>query len=332
MRWFYAFALCATSHATPCVHATPDCAEWVTLAGGPSRSIVYRTFALDLPNAGITRALVVVHGSSRDADNAFRYTLAAAFLADALENTLVISPLFASNDGRGCQDKLAANEVNWSCSGDSWRSGGTATGNDKLTSFHFMDEILRKLARKEIFPNLKLIVLAGNSAGGQFVSRYEMANQIHETLGVPIRYVVSNPSSYSYLDPTRPAGEGDKMTFRNFNDARNCTTYNNWPYGLEKRSGYSAQFTDEILQKQLASRPATYLVGEVDVLPLGGFDASCPAMAQGPTRRARGEAFGRYVNQKFGAKHTVVVVPLCGHPGRCMFTADQVLPLLFPKE
>ena len=66
-------------------------------------------------------------------------------------------------------------------------------------------------------------------------------------------------------------------------------------------------------------------------LPLVGFDSSCPAMAQGPTRLARGQAFGKFVNQKFGAHHTVTVVPLCGHNARCMFTAEVALPLLFPK-
>ena len=54
-------------------------------------------------------------------------------------------------------------------------------------------------------------------------------------------------------------------------------------------------------------------------------------MAQGPTRRARGEAFGKYVDEKFGAKHQTVIVPLCGHNARCMFTAEAALPLLFPK-
>lgn len=42
------------------------------------------------------------------------------------------------------------------------------------------------------------------------------------------------------------------------------------------------------LVKQLVARPVTYLLGQVDVLPLGGFDSSPNAMAQGPTRRARG--------------------------------------------
>jgi hypothetical protein len=125
--------------------------------------------------------------------------------------------------------------------------------------------------------------------------------------------------------PSATAGEQ-----RPFSDTRNCTTYDDWPYGLKNRTGYSSTLTDDQLKKQLVARATTYMVGEIDILPLGGFDSSCPAMAQGPTRRARGEAFGKYVNEKFGAQHKVAVVALCGHNARCMFTADPSLPLLFP--
>jgi hypothetical protein len=328
MKFLAGFVLCAAAAvAAPCV--TIGCTEWVTLNGGPSRSLIYRTYALDTPNPQITRALVMVHGAGRDADNYFRTAVAAAFLAGALEDTLVIAPRFASN-AAGCRDALAANEVSWSCNGDSWRSGGAAASNDKLTSYDFTDQILHKLASKENFPNLRAIVVAGHSAGGQYVNRYEMANQVHDSLGIPIAYVVSNPSSYAYLDATRPAPEAAE--FRAFNDSRNCTTFDRWPYGLQGRTGgYTARQTDDQLKKQLAARPTTYLLGEIDILPLGGFDGSCPAMAQGPTRLARGQAFGKYVNQKFGARHTVTVVPLCGHNARCMFTSEPALPLLFPK-
>ncbi len=297
---------------------------------GTSNSLIYRTHPIGAKDAGITRAMIIVHGAGRDADNYFRTAVAAAFLGGALENTIVISPRFASNDDRGCRDMLTAYEVSWSCNGDSWRSGGTALNNDRLTSYDFMDEILKKLAKKDVFPNLKAIVVAGHSAGGQYVTRYEMANKVHDTLGVPVTYVVANPSSYAYLDTLRPNAE---MTdFRPFSDARNCTTFDHWPYGLQGRTGYTAKLADEQMIKQLASRPVTYLLGEIDILPLGGFDSSCPAMAQGPTRLARGQAFGKYVNSKYGAKHKVTVVPLCGHNARCMFTADVALPIIFPKE
>jgi len=311
----------------PCTKATPDCSEWVNLRS-QARALVYRTYALETKNEAIKRVLIVIHGANRDADNYFRTALAATFLANAFADTIVIAPRFASNDGRGCKDTLAPDEINWSCSGDSWRSGGVAI-NTQVTSYDLTDEILRKVVRKEIFPNLKAIVLVGHSAGGQYVTRYEMANQVHGKLGVAITYVVSNPSSYAYLDPERPSGANNEL--RPFGDARNCTTYDNWPYGLKNRSGYTAKLSDEQLRTQLSARPVTYLLGELDILPLGGFDSSCPAMAQGPTRLARGQTFAAYVNAKYKAQHKAVVVPLCGHNARCMFTAEVALPILFPK-
>lgn len=340
------------ANAAPCITAARSCAEWVTLAGGPAKSLIYRNYSLNTKNESVNRALVFVHGAGRDADNYFRTALAAAFLAGALENTIIVSPRFASHTGN-CADALDPDEVNWPCSGDSWRSGGAAAGNDKLTSFDFADEILRKLARKDIFPNLGLIVVAGHSAGGQFVNRYEMANRVGEQLSVPVRYIASNPSSYAYLDNTRPndkaysvsarapgyvpavpanASASGSSAFGTFSDRRDCTTWDTWPYGLTNRSGYTAKLTDEELKKQFAARATTYLVGELDVLPLGGFDSSCPAMAQGPTRLARGEAYAKYANEKMGAHHAVVNVPLCGHNARCMFTSEAALPLLFPAK
>jgi hypothetical protein len=325
------FALIAAAplvlFAAPCT-TVAGCSEWVLLGDGPARSLIYRTYPLQERNEAITRALVIVHGAGRDADNYFRTALAAAFLAGALENTIVIAPRFASVGG-GCGDKLDTDEVNWPCNGDSWRSGGIANGNPKLSSYDFMDEILRRLAHREVFPNLKEVVVAGHSAGGQFVNRYEMANLVHDSLGVPVRYVVSNPSSYGYPDSNRPTADGKE--FRPFSDARNCTTYDRWPYGFQNRTGYAGKIPDEQLRRQLATRPTTYLLGQLDVLPLAGFDGSCPAMAQGATRLARGQAFVTYANQMYGAKHKAIVVELCGHNARCMFTAETALPVLFPK-
>ena len=114
-------------------------------------------------------------------------------------------------------------------------------------------------------------------------------------------------------------------------DNEKARNYNRWPAGLENRAGYSAGPSNEQLIKQLVERPTTYLLGQVDVLPLGGFDSSPNAMAQGPTRRARGEAFFKYVTETLGATHNAIIVPECGHNDRCIFTTDVVFPVIFPK-
>jgi pimeloyl-ACP methyl ester carboxylesterase len=330
-----------------CTTATQGCTEWVTIGSGPARSLIYRTRSLDVRDDSIHRALIMVHGTNRNADHYFSTAVTAAFLGAALDDTVVISPRIASAAG-SCHDTLAANEVSWSCTGDSWRSGGNAASHPELASFDFVDQILKKLANKAVFPNMRAIVVAGHSAGGQFVARYQMANRVHETLGVPVTYVVANPSSYAWPDATRPQPSGDaaadaakaawesEKVHTNFSygafDATGCANYNQWPAGLTNRTGgYTAKMSDDQLKKQLVSRPTTFLFGQVDVLPLGGFDSSCPAMAQGATRRARGEAYVKYINEHFGAKHEAMIVPECGHNDRCVYTTDSVLSVIFPK-
>jgi len=346
------FSLSTRAADAPCTAAAPACTEMVGVGAATGRTLVYRTYALEKKNTAITRALIVVHGLGRDADSYFRHTLAAAFLASALNDTIVIVPRFASNEGGPCKDELGSGEMGWHCQprSDTWRNGGAAI-DSTVTSFDVADELLRKLARKDVFPNLRAIVVAGHSAGGQFVSRYEMTNLVHESLPVKPTYVVANPSSYTYFDNLRPTpsalptsvaagapgytaplGTNAPAAFVAFADAPNCTSYDNWPYGLKERNGYSTRLDDDQVKKQLGARPTTYVLGELDILPLYGFDSSCPAMAQGPTRLARGLAYARYVDERFGAKHKTLVVPACGHNARCMFTAEPVLPLLFPKE
>jgi hypothetical protein len=307
------------AEAAPCIVASAVCSEWIGLGRGSARALTYRSFPLDARNDSIRRALIVVHGTDRDAQAEYAAALAAAELAHALDDTIVVAPRFASNNGlvAGCADRLAPREVNWPCDGNSWRAGGAAS-DGALTSFDFADVILRRLATRDRFPNLKTIVVAGHSAGGQFVTRYEMANQVHDNLGIPVTYVVANPSSYAYPDAARPA------------PTRACANYNNWPYGLENRRGYTARESASQLTKQLVGRPTTYLLGEQDVLPNVGFDSSCAAMAQGPTRLARGEAYAALM-QKLGARHSVTVVPRCGHEARCMYTSSVARPVLFPK-
>jgi pimeloyl-ACP methyl ester carboxylesterase len=335
----------AAAAAAPCVRAVTACERWLVFGRGPARSMVYATFSLDARNTALTRALVMVHGAGRNADHYFETATAAGFLDGALDNTLIIAPRFAAS-----RDSTAPDEVKWPERGDTWRSGGMSPTNPTLSSFDFVDEIVRRLADKKVFPNLTKIVITGHSAGGQYATRYEMANKVHGTPGVSISYAVANPSSYAWPAAVRPLPTGNAdptdaykesmgrnaekvntdFTFGPF-DSTKAPSYDRWPAGLEQRSGYTAGMSDDQLRKQLAERPTTYLLGQVDVLPLGGFDSSPSAMAQGPTRRARGEAFVKYITDSLGAQPKAIIVPECGHNDRCIFTTDVVFPVIFPQ-
>jgi pimeloyl-ACP methyl ester carboxylesterase len=336
----------ADAQAKPCITPTAPCERWVTLGGGPGRAMAYSTFSFDAPNRNVTRAFILVHGTGRNADHYFETAVAAAFLAGALDNTIVISPHFIVDADSAT---ARSDEVRWPNRGTSWRAGGMSTSHPSLSAFDFADEMIRKLADKKRFPKLTKIVVAGHSAGGQFAARYQMASKVHDTPGVTITYAPANPSTYAWPTALRPlpVGNGDpatadkeplgpdgekvnsNFTFGPF-DATKAQTYNQWPSGLEKRTGYTALMSDEQLLKNLVSRPITYLLGQLDVLPLGGFDDSPSAMAQGPTRRARGEALVKFIADSLGGKPKAMIVPECGHHNRCMFTSNEIFPVIFP--
>ena len=176
-----------------------------------------------------------------------------------------------------------------------------------------------------------------------------MANRIDPVPGIVMSYVVANPSTYAWPVAERPLpvgnadpvgadkealGPNGERVNGNFQygpfDATRAPSFNLWPAGLDSLAGYTAGMSPDQLRKNLVSRTTTYLLGQVDVLPLGGFDSSPNAMAQGPTRRARGEAYFKYLTETLGAKHKAIIVSECGHNARCMYTTDVVLPVIFP--
>ena len=221
--------------------------------------------------------------------------------------------------------------------------------NPTISSFDFIDEVVQKLANKKTFPNLTTIVIAGHSAGGQFATRYAMTSKVHDTPGVRsptswrirpatpgrprcVRFQRATPIPAT---PTRkrsaPRREGEREL--HLRPVRRHQGPELQQVAGRSRESYRllGGCHDDQLIKQLVARPTTYLLGQVDVLPLGGFDSSPNAMAQGPTRRARGEAFFKYVTETLGAKHNAIIVPECGHNDRCIFTTNIVFPVIFPK-
>src|SRR5574340_1681518 len=149
----------SAASATACTTATPTCTEWVVLENGPARSLIYTSRPLDVRNDRMRRALIMVHGTLRNPDHYFATAVTAAFLAGALDDTIVIAPRIASAAGN-CHDTLAPNEVSYGCTGDSWRSGGSAASHPELTSFDFVDKIMKKLANKSMLQNQRAIAVA----------------------------------------------------------------------------------------------------------------------------------------------------------------------------
>ena len=334
------------SAAAPCTKATTECEQWILIRGGPSRTKLYASHPLDVANPAIVRALVMVHGAGRNADHYFETSTGAAFLAGALDNTIIIAPRFAAGN-----DKVAKNEVLWPERGENWRSGGALSdGLDvRFVRSHgrhsaharqqadfsepHQDRRRRALRRRPVRHALcdgEQGTRQAERGRGELRCRQPVELRVASRRArAPERNADPATADKEALGPNGEKVNGE-FTYGPF-DSTKAPSYNRWPAGLANRTGYTAGMSDDQLRRQLVERPTTYLLGQVDVLPLGGFDSSPNAMAQGPTRRARGEAFFKYVNEVLGAKHRAIIVPECGHNDRCIYTTDLVFPVIFPK-
>ncbi len=136
------FSVAAGAEApAPCTSTPGACTEWVTLGGGPARALIYRSYSLDVRNERVTRLLVMVHGKNRDADNYYSTAMAAAFLAHAIDDTAIVAPYMASS-ARDCEDPVTPPQVDFSCTGDSWRAGASALTVGAVTGEEF-DALVR---------------------------------------------------------------------------------------------------------------------------------------------------------------------------------------------
>ena len=292
---------------------------------------LYAEAPLSEPGAGIEHAVVVIHGTLRNADIYFAGMKEAKRLAGAAAaRSLVVAPQLLAEVDLEAHGMRTSGLAWWSL--DGWKHGGVSESRPAISSFAAIDRILDHLADRSRYPDLRSIVLAGHSAGGQIGHRYAVLGTADEKLaarGIQLTHIVANPSAYLYLTPERPAGGGRFAV----PDRAACPDYDDYKYGLAKLpSHFDADLT--ALKERYAKRRVAFLLGEADNDPAHPqLDRSGAAMAQGPSRYDRGLAFHAYERYLFGeeiaARHTLATVPGVGHDNAAMFQSRQGLALLF---
>ncbi|MGE8154214.1 alpha/beta fold hydrolase [Pseudomonas vancouverensis] len=270
----------------------------------------------------IERVLIIIHGRLRNAQTYLRSAEQAADLAGQSKTTLVIAPQFLNEDDVAIHP-VADTVLRWQ--GNDWMAGGESTAPFHLSAYQALDEIIARLGDRQQFPDVKQIVIAGHSGGAQVVQRYAMLGHDQPALqaaGVPVRYVIANPSSYAYFDERRPVA---------FSHAA-CPNFNRWKYGLTDLPAYAEGQTPAQLQENYLKRDIVYLLGQQDIDPNHpALDKSCEAEAQGPYRLARGHNYFDYLKRlaPAGLSQQLVEVPGVGHNGDGMLTSPEGQKALF---
>jgi len=312
--------------------------------------------SLNSLNPNIFVVIAVIHGHSRNADEYIRFMHKSArkSLTD-VSNVFVFAPNFCTK-----KDPDVGNGIIYWDKNLAWKEGLDSTVNypHRISSYRVIDEMLGYILQSKIFPNLKKIIVAGHSAGGQFVQRYAMTTPFvgyANSCGISVRFFAANASSYVYLSPYRQKRKPsyDSTNYNNLseiyskdriewiipNDPQSAN-YNKWKYGLDgDLPNYAKNVPKEQLISQFLSRDVTYLAGTADILN-SVFDPNCKdsqldteheAMLQGNCRLERAVNFYNHVMHFTGGNstHKLVFVQGFGHDADGMFNSPEGRAAIF---
>jgi hypothetical protein len=295
---------------SPAAHAVP--AESVMEIDGHAFSYFSNT-DLTTPNSAITSAIIVVHGSERNAGTYYNTMDVLTSQAGQGATAVVIAPHF-----KLATDTLVEKELTFSDEG--WLRGDPATNDAGVSSFDVMDKLLKQLTHGAVYPNLKFITITGHSAGGQLTQRFSLGTQVeYSAPRVHFRYLVVNPGSYLYLNSNRPVAPDVGCAF------------NDYKFGLEHLNAYQSRHRTDTLLSSYLKRDIVYLLGEADQLT-SELDEGCEARAQGSYRFERGMNYKARLDADFPThSHHLVTVPGIGHTEWGMYTSPNGKRILFSE-
>jgi hypothetical protein len=267
----------------------------------------------------IRRAVIVIHGKHRNARSYFDAVSRLATEEGHAQDTLVIALQFLTRADVDAH-QLSKDTLYWDQEG--WKDGLKSVNGFHLSSFDVLDRVLKRALDQN--PNLQQIVIAGHSAGAQFVQKHAASRRLDLSAWKgELRYVVTNPGSYMYLTSERPGSTSGCQD-----------RYDDYRYGLaNNRLEYFMGTSPDSMRQKFAQYPVTILLGSEDTEAEG--DQSCPARAQGKNRLERGQNFHRLTAKQLaseparGSRFKLQIVPHVGHAFERMWDSRCGRDLLF---
>jgi pimeloyl-ACP methyl ester carboxylesterase len=230
-----------------------------------------------------TMALFIQHGALRNAPNyfcSFKQLMVQQQYRD-FRDILIIAPDF----NYGADPLVHPNDAFWNKSkpwGD-WRVGAESdpaccgTSGRTVSSYDVLDHMLVLLTDQKLYPRMEKISFVGHSAGGQMIQRYAILSILAALWdfdnSFQVKFIVANPSSYTYLTPNRyPYQCGNcNCTVEQCRCDQGCSTmsdtlavpssrgaadhtfpcytwnYDRWPYGIgsitDAKKGFSIPYS-----------------------------------------------------------------------------------------
>ena len=315
-------ALSAAAALTLMAGAPAEAALQDSILIGTKQVPYFSNRPLAVRNAGISRAVIVIHGSGRKVEDYFDSIVdnipsSPVPSRDWRRKTIVLAPFF--QEKRDATNRKT--EAWWN--GD-WVTGGSSGG---VSSYEVIDTLVARL-RNGAFPGLRWVVITGHSAGGQFVQRYAAFTDIDlqpEPNAALVKFVPSNPSSYLYLNEYRYE-DGDWV----IPHGKKSKGYDKFKYGLEDLEDYAEERGANWARTYLPKRRIELLAGTADVVADESFDDSKQAMWQGRSRYQRAQLFNTFMDEFFTPNQfRITPVPGVGHDHRQIYASTEAKNALY---
>ncbi|KAK0477863.1 hypothetical protein IW261DRAFT_1565659 [Armillaria novae-zelandiae] len=197
-----------------------------------------------------------------------------------------------------------------------WISGSRNVGPDSVTgvsSFDVLDALVAYYMDRNLYPNLKVLVVGGHSAGGQMAQRYAILRPSTDD-DDRLHFWIANPGSLCWLTPNRPIPNN------------RCEGVDAFKYGLASNfpayaSKNARALGREGIVKRYHSRTLNYAWGLKDE---GNGDTRAQAQTQGRTHLERGRNFVAMLEDMGGIPSLTTVnwVPGVSHSGEAMMASD----------
>ncbi|KAK0183697.1 hypothetical protein F5146DRAFT_659584 [Armillaria mellea] len=300
--------------------------KWVVNNDKGAYLPVYRTASLDTTK--LKRAIIILQGKQRAcwSDwNAANNALTKAMYNDHAiirSEISIMSPSFLTevdlSAGAAQDGQLLWGKTNWI-------GGSRNVGPDSVTgvsSFDVLDALVAHYMDRKLYPNLKILIIGGHSAGGQMAQRYAILRPSTGDDDDKLHFWIANPGSLCWLTPNRLV------------PIDGCEGVDAFKYGLGSNfPAYASKdartLGREGIVKRYLSRTLHYAWGLKDE---GNGDTR--AQAQASKRRnhlERGRNFVAMLEDMGGIPGLTTIdwVPGVSHSGEGMMASDAGIDKLF---
>jgi len=312
---------------------------------GDSVAIPYSsTHDLHQQHSEITRAIINIHGASREAEIAMANVLTGGNWHDrpVWDHTAVICPQYLFDDDLehyNPPDSLLYWR-NYQATGPTWCYGEESENDEahprpfSRSSYECLDTLAVLVL--ESFPNLENLVFAGHSAGARYTQRYAQVTRWDLEIDTPrILYNYANPAVYAYIGPERHVGDNwNQFAIPPQNEIDECPEYDDWPFGMQNPFEYFFDITPEEVLENYGNRHVIQWLSEFDTTAMdGGSQISCQAMLSGELHRLqRGTVYYNHVLFTYGAEPEYfiqAIVHNLGHQGNPVYRSPVGRYFLF---